>query len=88
MALLTFIGIGTQAPRQQVSIGPYLDIYSGGFNDPTRASVRASSANNLVLSAIHGGAVFVNHDSGSGGIRFHDGTPTGEVMRITGSGSV
>jgi hypothetical protein len=67
-------------------VGAHLDIYSGSVNNPTRPSVRASSANNLILSGFGTGATYINSDGGSGGIRFHDGTGPGEVARITPTG--
>lgn len=84
------VGIATTIPRQTVSIGDYLDLYSGAINSPTRPSIRGSSANNLVLSAADTGAVFINNDGGTGGIRVHNGSPGAgnEVMRITAGGAV
>lgn len=77
-------------PRQMLSIGEHLDLYSGVINSPTRPSVRGSPSNNLVLSASQEGAVFINNDGGSGGVRIHNGAPgvLNELMRITGAGLV
>lgn len=83
----TQVGIGT-APRQQLSVGNRLDLYSGAPNNPTAPSIRANpGTSNLVISAIDEGALFFNFDSGSGGVRFHNGTAAGgELMRLTGKG--
>lgn len=82
------VGIGISAPRQQMSLGANLDLYSGGSNSPTRPSIRGSAADNLVLNASSAGAVYFNFDGGTGGVRFHDGTSGGEVMRIDNDGDV
>lgn len=79
------IGIAGTA-RQQLSIGPDLDLYSGGTNSPTRPSIRAGSADNLAINAYGSGSVRINFDSGTGGVRFHDGTSAGELMRLTPNG--
>ena len=39
------VGVGTTSPRQQLSVGSYLDIYSGGVASPSVASIRAGSTN-------------------------------------------
>lgn len=82
------VGIGTSSPRQHVSIGEFLDLYSGSINSPTVPSIRASSANNLILSAYDNGALFINNDGGTGGLRIHNGSPgsANEIVRITGDG--
>lgn len=81
-------GIGTEMPRKALSIGDHLDLYSGAASNPTRPSIRASSADNLVLNAFGDGTVFINNDGGTGGVRFHNGSSgtANELMRITGSG--
>ncbi len=82
------LGIRTTSPRQHLSIGNNLDLYSGGVNNPTRPSIRGSAANNLVLNASQDGAVFINHDGGTGGVRFHAGASgaDNELMRLTNDG--
>lgn len=82
------VGIDTTTPRQLLSIGANLDIYSGAANSPTRPSVRGSNLSNLVLGASDAGATYLNFDGGTGGVRIHDGTSAGELMRINGDGSV
>lgn len=82
------VGIGTMTPRQQLSIGANLDLYSGAANTPTRPSVRGSNLNNLVLSASDTGATYLNFDGGTGGVRVHDGTSAGELMRINSDGTM
>ena len=84
-----FVGIGTPNPRSLLSIGRYLDFYSGGHAGPTRPSIRGSSSNNLILSASENGATFLNFDGGAGGVRFHDGTGfSGEIARLTAEGNL
>jgi len=68
------LGLGTSSPRQTLSIGSTLDIYSGGNNSPTVASIRAT--NNLVLNGVSTGAVFLNFDTGTGGVNFCNGGGT------------
>lgn len=82
------VSIGNQAPRQHLSIGSRLDLYTGNANSPTVPSIRGSSADNLVVNAHGSGATYINHDSGSGGVRFHNGTSNGELMRLTGGGQL
>jgi endosialidase-like protein len=67
------VGIGTTSPRQQVSVGNYLDLYSGNANSPTVPSIRASSSNNLVVNGYSTGSLFLNYDSGTGGVYFGNG---------------
>lgn len=69
------VAIGT-TPRQNLSVGPYLDVYSGPVNNPTVPSMRASAGNNLVLNAYSSGIVYVNFDSGTGGFRVYNGAGT------------
>ncbi|MBN1535182.1 MAG: hypothetical protein JW908_00515 [Anaerolineales bacterium] len=80
------LGISTTA-RQTLSIGSYLDLYSGNPNSPTVPSIRASTGNNLVLNAYSTGGVYLNYDGGTGGIRFHGGSST-EVGSIDSSGNM
>ena len=58
-----YVGIGTTNPRQQLSIGDYLDIYSGINNNSNQNSIRASAAN-LILNAKPAGNLYLNFDSG------------------------
>jgi hypothetical protein len=67
------VGVSTSAPRQQLSVGDNLDIYSGPVNSPTQCSVRASGGENLVVNAGSGGALYLNYDSG-GDILFGNGS--------------
>lgn len=82
------VGIGTTNPRQQLSVGADLDIYSGGINNPTRPSIRGSGSDNLILNAVNNGEVYLSHDGGTGGVRFHNGTPGGVLMRLTPNGEL
>jgi hypothetical protein len=82
------IGIGTSTPRQHLSIGAHLDLYSGSLNSPTRPSVRGSANDNLILSAANDGDVYFNFDGGSGGVRFHGGVGVGLLMRLTPEGEL
>ena len=51
------VGIGTTNPRQQLSVGSYLDLYSGNVNTPTVPSIRSTNGtNNLVVNAYSTGA--------------------------------
>jgi hypothetical protein len=83
------LGIFSGPPRSQLSIGQNLDLFSGAGASSSpgadRSRIRASGAN-LVLSAPGTGAVYINHDSGSGGVRFHNGTSGGEMMRLASNG--
>jgi hypothetical protein len=80
------VGLGTSTPRQQLSVGAHLDLYSTAAATVTRPSIRGSGANDLVVNAFDTGALFLNQDAGSGGVRFHNGTPAGELARLTSSG--
>lgn len=83
------VGIANASPRQQLSVGDHLDIYSGGANNPSRPSVRGSGSDNMIVSAAGAGATYINYDGGSGGIRFHNGSGSGgEVMRVRADGRV
>jgi hypothetical protein len=68
------VGIGTASPRQLLSVGANLDLYSGSVNSPTVPSVRGSAGNNLILSGFSAGAVFLNFDGGTGGVNFCNGS--------------
>jgi hypothetical protein len=82
------IGIGIAAPRQQLSVGDYLDIYSGFLNAPTRPSIRASSNNNLIINAFDAGILYFNLDGGTGETRFYNGSGSQELMHISAAGNV
>ena len=71
-------------PRQQLSVGAYLDIYSGVANSPTVSSIRASSTG-IIINAPTTGVVFLARDSGTGGVLFGDGA-TNQVAMINGAG--
>lgn len=55
---------GTDA-RQQLSVGHYLDLYSGSAKSPQQASVRASVLGHLFLNAQSNANTYINFDSGS-----------------------
>lgn len=80
------VGISSSTPRQQLSIGPHLDLYSGPANSPSQPSIRASAANSLILNAIGNGATYLNFDGGSGGVRIHGGLAANEIARFTANG--
>lgn len=79
------VGIGSLQPRQQLSIGANLDLYSGNANNPTRPSIRGTGASNLMLSAFGSGGTWLNFDGGTGGIRFYDGSGS-EMGRFASNG--
>lgn len=56
------VGLNEDSPRQQLSIGNYLDLYSGASNAPSQPSIRASSRGNLFLNATND--TYINYDSG------------------------
>ena len=59
-----FVGMNEGSPRNTVSIGPYLDIYTGGVQAVTQNSIRASE-NNLILNAKEdNGDLYLNYDTG------------------------
>lgn len=59
------VAIGVSAVRQDLSVGDYLDVYSGSYSGAsTLASIRASSAGNLVLNGGESGDVYLNYESG------------------------
>jgi hypothetical protein len=80
------VGIAVVAPRQQLSIGAHLDLYSGNANNPTRPSIRGSSSNNLILNAVGAGALYLNHDSGTGGVYIRNGQQ-GDAARFFANGN-
>ena len=80
------VGIGA-TPRQELSVGSYLDLYSGADNTPTTPSIRASSANNLLLDAYSTGSIYLNNDDGTGGVFFGNGTAGTTVGRFTSVGN-
>jgi hypothetical protein len=70
------VGIDTASPRQQLSVGATLDLYSGSTSSPTVPSIRGSAGNNLSLNGVSTGAVYLNYDSGTGGVNFCNGGGT------------
>ena len=82
------VGINNTSPRQELSVGAFLDLYSGSVNNPTRPSIRASSLNNLIISPYDTGNLYLNYDGGSGETRFHNGSSATELMRLTGAGNL
>jgi len=80
------VGIRTATPRQQLSVGDYLDLYSGYANAPSRPSIRASINNNLIINAYDTGILYFNFDGGTGETRFYSGTT--ELFRISANGNV
>ncbi len=58
------VGLQTATPRQQLSVGNNLDLYSGSANDPQQASVRASVLGHLFLNARSNSDVYINYDAG------------------------
>ncbi|MFO7616049.1 MAG: hypothetical protein R6V75_02230 [Bacteroidales bacterium] len=82
------LSIGTASARQQLSVGDYLDIYSGFANSPTRPSIRSSINNNLIISSYDKGILYFNHDGGTGETRFYNGSSSKELVRITEQGRV
>lgn len=81
------VGIGVTFPRQQLSVGSYLDLYSGAASTPTVPSIRASAGNNLILNAYSTGITYVNFDGGSGGFIVANGAG-GSLMTINSSGNM
>ncbi len=59
------VGVGTASPRQQLSVGSYLDLYSGSANSPAQPSIRGSILGHLFLNGRGNGDVYINSDSGS-----------------------
>ncbi|MBP7829166.1 MAG: hypothetical protein KA248_04540 [Kiritimatiellae bacterium] len=59
------VGLNEDDPRQQLSVGGYLDLYSGASNAPAQASIRASSLGHLFLNARSDGSTFINYDGGN-----------------------
>ncbi|MBX3043344.1 MAG: tail fiber domain-containing protein [Candidatus Kapabacteria bacterium] len=82
------VGIQTTTPRQQLSVGDYLDLYSGYVNVPTRPSIRASSNDNLIINAYDTGILYFNLDGGTGETRFYAGAEGAELLRINPDGKV
>jgi hypothetical protein len=81
-------GIGTAIPRQQFSVGEYLDIYSGYANSPQRPSIRSSPNNNLIINSFGSGILYFNFDEGTGETRFYNGSGEKELMHISSDGKV
>jgi len=82
------VGIQTTSPRQQLSVGAYLDLYSGYVNSPTRPSIRSSPNNNLIINAYDTGILYFNLDGGTGETRFYAGPAGAEILRITSDGNL
>lgn len=81
------VGIGTNNPRRQLSVGDGLDIYSSG-SSTTVPSIRSNAdTSNLIINAANNGTVYLNYDSGTGGVAFNNGTST-IVARMTGAGNL
>ena len=78
------VGIVT-TPRQQLSVGATLDLYSGGTATTSVPSIRGSGANNLVLNGYSSGGVYFNYDTGSDGVYFCNGSLTA-VAKVTSGG--
>ncbi|MBU1692532.1 MAG: tail fiber domain-containing protein, partial [Verrucomicrobia bacterium] len=78
------VGLNESNPRQQLSVGNYLDLYSGAANFPAQTSIRASTLGHLFLNARSGGNVYVNYDAGDdliinpngGRVGIHTNTPS------------
>jgi hypothetical protein len=81
----TTLGIATVA-RQQLSVGAALDIYSGSANSPTVPTIRANS-NALMLNAFGSASLYLNYDSGAGGVLFCNGAGAA-VGRVDAAGNV
>jgi hypothetical protein len=80
------VGIGTTSPRQQLSVGNNLDLYSGSVNSPTKPSIRANGDYLMVNAHGNSGILAFNYDGGSGEVWFNRGTTS--LMRITQTGHV
>lgn len=80
------LGIGV-TPRKLLSVGAYLDLYSGILVTPTVPSIRASAGNNLILNAYSTGITYLNFDSGSGGVAIGNGATT-VVMTFDSGGNL
>jgi len=76
------IGIGTTVPRQHLSIGPYLDIYTGAVDDALEYPSIRSSIENLMINGanVYGGVNF-NYDRGKG-VKFFAHPSDEEVIEI------
>jgi len=79
------LGIGV-TPRQKLSVGANLDLYSGGAATPTVPSIRASAGNNLILNAFSTGITYINFDGGSGGVVVANGAG-GSLVTIASTGN-
>ncbi len=78
------IGAGGSS-RKQLTVGAYLDIYSGAVDSPTVQSIRASSAGNMVINPYGAGATYLSYDAGTGGVNFGSGSAT-IVANVTATG--
>lgn len=59
------VAVANTDARQQLSVGHYLDVYSGAANNPQKASIRASTLGHLFVNAQSNRNVYINFDSGS-----------------------
>ena len=81
------VGIGTWVARQQLSVGNFLDIYSGAANTPSGASIRGTGGTGLALNTGGGSTLLFNVDSGTGGYAFYNGGG-GIVTVIANNGNI
>ncbi|MBE0640382.1 MAG: DUF1566 domain-containing protein [Bacteroidales bacterium] len=82
------VGVGTTNPRQQLSVGSHLDLYSGVVNSPSTPSIRASQGNDLLINSFGEGLLIFNADGGTGETRFFGGNNLNEMMRLSQSGNL
>jgi hypothetical protein len=80
------VGIGTTMPSQQLSIGNYLDIYSGNANSPTKPSIRGGGDHLMINANGSSGILIFNSDGGSGEVWFNRGTRN--LLMITKEGRI
>ncbi|HOW97073.1 MAG TPA: tail fiber domain-containing protein [Kiritimatiellia bacterium] len=85
------VGLNESDPRQQLSVGSCLDLYSGASNAPSQPSIRGSSLGNLFLNATND--TYINYDSGHdlivnlGGGRVGIGTSSpAHALGVAGNG--
>ena len=79
------LGVGV-TPRKLLSVGAYLDLYSGAAATPTVPSIRASIGNNLILNAFSTGITYINFDGGSGGAIIANGAG-GSLVTVASTGN-
>ena len=68
------VGLGTNTPRQQLSIGSSLDLYSGNSNNPQKPSIRGGGDHLMINANGSSGIIVFNADGGSGEVWFNKGT--------------